>query len=109
MTKESRFAAFVWFVVWILGWFTFVAATTAAALNSPGVDQTRRGIREARFALEESSWANLSLYHTLGRVQSWVFGFTPFEDVLVPLGILVSITLLSLLVLLRKISAPMRV
>lgn len=109
MTKESRFAAFVWFVVWILGWFTFVAATTAAALNSPGVEHTRRGMRQARFAMEESSWTNLSLYHTLGRVQSWVFGFTPLEDVLVPLGILMSVTLLSLLVLLRKISAPMRV
>ena len=109
MTKESRFAAFVWFVVWILGWFTFVAATTAAALNSPDVERTRRGMREVRYALEESAWTNLSLYHTLGRVQSWVFGFTPFEDVLVPLGILMSVTLLSLLILLRKISAPMRV
>ncbi len=109
MTKESRFAAFVWFVVWILGWFTFVAATTAAALNSPDVERTRRGMRVVRYALEESAWTNLSLYHTLGRVQSWVFGFTPFEEVLVPLGILMSVTLLSLLILLRKISAPMRV
>ena len=66
-------------------------------------------MREVRYALEESAWTNLSLYHTLGRVQSWVFGFTPFEDVLVPLGILMSVTLLSLLILLRKISAPMRV
>ena len=66
-------------------------------------------MRQARYAMEESSWTHLSLYHTLGRVQSWVFGFTPLDDVLVPIGILVSITLLSLLILLRNISAPMRV
>jgi ABC-2 type transport system permease protein len=109
MTKESRFAAFVWFLVWILGWFTFVAATTAAALNSPEVERTRRGMREARFAFEESAWTNLSLYHTLGRVQSWVFGFSSFDEVLVPVVILVVVTLVSLLILLRRISAPMQV
>jgi len=109
LTTETRYASFAWFVIWILGWFTFIAASTATALNSPVVRESRRSFRQARYAMEESSWTHLSLYHTLGRVQSWVFGFAEFQDVLVPVVILTAITLISLLVLLRRISAPMQV
>ncbi len=105
MTQESRYAGFAWFIVWILGWFTFAAATASNAMN--GGQFTSRGERAA--AMQESAWTHLSLYHTLGRVQSWVFGFSKLEDVTVSIMILIAITVISLAVLFRKVSAPMRV
>jgi hypothetical protein len=69
-------------------------------------DVTRSGLP---MVMEESSWTHVSLYHTLGRVQSWVFGFADFREVLVSAIILVAVTVIALAVLLRRISAPMRV
>jgi ABC-type transport system involved in multi-copper enzyme maturation permease subunit len=103
LTQESRYAGFAWFAVWILGWFTYVSATSAEAINAQQAGQTPGAV------LEESAWTHLSLYHTLGRVQRWVFGFADFRDVLVSLAILVAVTLVSLAVLYYRISAPMRV
>jgi hypothetical protein len=102
MTQESRYAGFAWFITWILGWVTYMAATAGEAMRP-------RQSPEEQLALLDSPWTNLSLYHTLGKVQSWVFGFSTFEDVLAPVVILSGMTLVSLLVLLRRISAPMRV
>ncbi len=105
LTQETRYAGFAWFIVWILGWFTYAAATASQAMNG---GQFRS--REEQMALmEESGWTHLSLYHTLGRVQSWVFGFAKLEDVMVSIAILVAITVISMAILFRRISAPMRV
>ncbi len=103
LTQESRLAGFAWFAVWILGWFTFGAATTAEALNA------QRAYRQTGVVvMEESAWTHVSLYHTLGRVQGWVFGFADFSDVLISMLILVAITSISLVILFHRISAPMR-
>lgn len=112
LTQESRYAGFAWFAVWILGWFTYGAATSAEAFNS-GNDayqrQNRQPFDQTPIEIKESPWTHLSLYHTLGRVQRWVFGFAKFEDVATSATILVGISLVSLVILYRKISAPMRV
>jgi hypothetical protein len=105
LTQESRYAGFAWFAVWILGWFTYIAATTVQTINA---QQAAYG-RSQAVVVEESPWTHLSLYHTLGRVQRWVFGFAEFRDVLVPLLILAAVTVVSLAILVRRISAPMRV
>lgn len=104
LTQESRYAGFIWFITWILGWFTYMAATAGEALKP-----RRHTTPEEQLALLDSPWTNLSLYHTLGKVQSWVFGFSKIEDVATPLLLLSGITVVSLLVLFRRISAPMRV
>ncbi len=105
LTQESRYAGFAWFASWILGWFTFGAATAAEAFNA----QMSGGRMGREMVLEQSSWAHVSLYHTLGRVQSWVFGFASFREVWISAVILVAVTVIALAVLLRRISAPMRV
>ena len=105
LTQESRYAGFAWFAMWILGWFTYVAATSAEALNAQQAAFAGRG----DVVMTESAWTHLSLYHTLGRVQRWVFGFADFSDVLISTLILIVMTVLSLAVLYRRISAPMRV
>lgn len=105
LTQESRYAGFAWFAVWILGWFTYGAATSAEVFNAQR-DTMRSGLP---MVMEESSWTHVSLYHTLGRVQSWVFGFADFREVLISAVILIGVTVIALAVLLRRISAPMRV
>lgn len=105
LTQETRYAGFAWFAVWILGWFTYGAATSAEVFNAQR-DAMRSGLP---MVMEESSWTHVSLYHTLGRVQSWVFGFADFREVLVSAVILIAVTVIALAVLLRRISAPMRV
>ena len=105
LTQETRYAGFAWFIVWILGWFTYVAATASQAMNAGPF----RSPEEQVALMEESAWTHLSLYHTLGRVQSWVFGFSKLEDVVASIAILGAITFISLAIMFRRISAPMRV
>jgi ABC-type transport system involved in multi-copper enzyme maturation permease subunit len=104
MTQETRSAGFAWFAVWILGWFTYFAVTTAEAFNTQ--KQVLKGNRA--FVVTESVWTHLSLFHTLGRVQSWVFGFDEFKDVMASIAILIGLTVFSLAVMFHRISAPMR-
>lgn len=105
MTQESRYAGFAWFAMWILGSFTYAVATTVETQNAQQ-EMYRTG---KQIILEQSEWTHVSLYHTLGRVQSWVFGFENFRDVWVSAVILVAVTVIALAVLMRRISAPMRV
>ncbi len=128
LTQESRYAGFSWFAIWILGWFTYGAAQSAEAFKATQDFEIRNaeasGMRNpprnrfrgppgfrGRPAIEipESAWTHLSLYHTLGKVQSWVFGFAKLKDVLISVAILIGLTTVSLAVLFHRISAPMRV
>ncbi|MBS0206110.1 MAG: ABC transporter permease subunit [Planctomycetes bacterium] len=120
LTQESRYAAFGWFAIWILGWFTYVAATSVDTFNASQEaiemhEQARQSGRpfhrpERKItATKESVWTHLSLYHALGRVQRWMFGFAEFKDVAVSAAILLAISVISLGITYYKISAPMRV
>ena len=124
LTQESRYAGFAWFAIWILGWFTYVAATYAAATSADALNAgneafqaqqqerqhpPRRRFGRPIFEIKESRWTHLSLYHTLGRVQRWMFGFAEFKDVMVSTIILVVLTVTSLGITYYRISAPMRV
>lgn len=105
LTQESRYAGFAWFAMWILGWFTYSVAASIEIANAQ-FQQFQNG---SPMELQQSAWTHVSLYHTLGRVQSWVFGFADFRDVLVSALILIGVTVVALTILLRRISAPMRV
>ncbi len=100
LTQESRYAAFAWFAIWVLGWVSFGVLSAVEAFQ----DAASNG---QPFA-EASPWALCSLYHTLGRVQSWVFGFVEFDQIKLSALMLVAITVVSLLVLFRRVMAPMR-
>lgn len=101
LTQESRYAAFAWFAIWILGWVTFGVLSTVESISQAGHSGPDP------FS-DESAWSYCSLYHTLGRVQSWVFGFAEFQQVQISALILVIVTVVSLFVLLRRVEAPMR-
>ena len=102
LTSESRYAAFAWFAVWILGWVSYVAMSlndVAAGRASP------YGRQQAT-----DRWILLSPYMTLGEVQEWVFGLrTSFADVMVEATAIVIVTAAAVAVLLRRVSAPMRI
>ena len=53
-------------------------------------------------------WSPLSIYNNLGDVQAWVFGFCEFSDIWPAFAVLVGITIVSLLVLFRRVDAPLR-
>lgn len=98
LTQESRYAGFAWFTIWILGWFTYAVMMISGQMAAG--DSTM---------IEADWWVHLSLYHTLGQVQSWVFGFEKFSEVFLSTVVLCTLTAVSLLVLFRRVAAPMRV
>jgi len=105
LSQESRYAGFAWFAIWILGWFTYFAAALAETFNA----QQRMAHDGRLVAIQETSWSLVSLYHTQGYVQSWLFGFANFSDVWASALVLSAVTIVSLFVLYRRISAPMQV
>lgn len=102
LTRESRYAGFCWFAVWILGWVMF-GVVTAFRLSYATTDEQRR------LAIEGGWAALLSPYHTVGMVQAWVFDLaTETQPVVAAAVLLVAVTLVSLAVLARRVSSPMR-
>jgi ABC-type transport system involved in multi-copper enzyme maturation permease subunit len=97
MTQESRYAGFGWFAIWVLGAFTYVVMT--------GIEMERMN-SDAPEVLEK--WSTVSLYHSLGQVQRWVFDFATFDQVKHAAAILATITVISTVILFRRISAPLR-
>ena len=104
LTHESRFANFSWFAVWALGHGAWMAILFATAIQ----------IKEAPFdpqVLNSSlvrNWSVLSMYNNLGDIQSWIFGFAKLADVWRSVLSLTAITLVSLIILYRRVSAPIR-
>jgi ABC-2 type transport system permease protein len=135
LTAESRIATFAWFATWVACWIAHGALTgadmAAEAARAPagehrfermfgeatGDPRFNRGERPplgwlARAAGLDRSvdrWAWLSLYHAQGVVQAWIFGI---EDrlavVLPPLVSLVTVALVALAILFRRVDAPAR-
>lgn len=91
-TSESRYAGFAWFAIWAMGF----AAWTVINLNTS--------------LKAKSELSAVSLYHSLGIVQRWVFGLqNNMSEFYTATAVLTGITVLSLLILVRRVSAPMRV
>jgi len=94
LTTESRFASFAWFSVWIFGVFSYwVIASFSGSIS------------------DRSPLEMLSLYHVIYEVQGWLLDVNQ-ETVVDPgprLALLVMLTLVSLAILFRRVSAPMRV
>jgi len=104
LTSESRFASFAWFASWILGhgaWQTVVVAT-AMRMNTATVDP------DVMNSPAVKNWSHLSIYNNLGEVQTWVFGFKEFGEIIPAATILLAMTLISLIILYFRVKAPLR-
>jgi ABC-2 type transport system permease protein len=103
LTSESRYATFAWFGLWAVGWVAY------AIVNGSFPDIPRGSRTAAQAALVERVTL-ASLYHTLGQVQNWVFGLeASFAKVSSAAIELAAITVVSLAVLFRRVSSPMRI
>ena len=106
LTQESRFAAFAWFTTWILGWLSFSILESVEAIQYQQLNPN--GPIDFQSPSPHGRWHFLSLYHTLGRVQAWAFGFVEFRDIWISATILIVITVVSTVILARQVSKPIR-
>ena len=96
LTQESRFAGFAWFTVWGLG-----AVVWLGIYSSNSTPNGRP---------YESDWSLISIYSTIGRVQSWIFGLEmDIQRVLPSMVLLVVVSVVSAIWLYRRVSAPIRI
>jgi ABC-type transport system involved in multi-copper enzyme maturation permease subunit len=139
LTSETRFAAFAWFAFWGLGfiaWNVTYGVMSGDARRTvytehadprshhdplQWIDEAvERGLVdqrqiEAQIAQVQEEIANhpmslVSMYDTLVRLQRWVFGLERQRSAILPsVMVTVLITLFAWLVLLRNVSAPIRV
>jgi len=100
MTSETRYANFAWFATWTMGWVAYESLTA-----------TRLGAGQLADSQQiAEKWTPVSIYHSMGRVQEWIFGLEPqFREIGPPAAMLTTLTLVSFLVLLYRVSSPMRV
>jgi ABC-2 type transport system permease protein len=129
MTAESRIASFAWFATWAACWIAhsslatadYVAAMDAhAAAVAEGAEADDEGwrppprranwvARAAGIDPEIDRWAWLSPYHAVGVIQAWVFGVETRPQAVIPPAIsLAVVSLVSIVVLGWRVSAPMR-
>lgn len=79
LTSESRYATFGWFATWVMGFVSYQVLTFSAVAMSGQRPRRGRGRGRGPIDWEEmgvdlDQWRLLSPYHTLGKVESWVFG-----------------------------------
>lgn len=111
MTIESRYAAFSWFALWIVGWVSYSILSFGERMSDPQFRQLRQHRRGALLEVVDfqSRWELLSPYHLLGRVQQWVFGMYPHDREIWPYLLVVSsITLVSLWFVHRKLRSRLQ-
>lgn len=100
LTLESRYASFAWFAMWILGMvaFVFYRRTGSMPLSASDLELTAN-----------APWLLVSLYHTMGILMKWIFGIeTDHAAILPALSVVITLAVVSLAVLYRRVSSPMR-
>ncbi len=107
-TGESRYAMFSWFATWLMGFVSYQILTFAGA-RPPR--QRPRGRRSQPISWEEMGvdldrFRLLSPYHTLGKVESWVFGLDPTAGSVIPaVVVLLAVTIGGTWLVRRRIIA----
>jgi ABC-2 type transport system permease protein len=95
VTTESRYASFAWFAIWIFGFLTHETHAAVMPYSSSG---------------SGSIMQYVSLFHLYSDVAGWLlnsrFAVSGVETRLVLLGVL---TAVSLAVVYRRVSAPMKI
>jgi ABC-2 type transport system permease protein len=132
LTTETRIAGFAWFATWVACWITHSALGTAemmvdrpepeagsffddplAGLEPDDRHRAQRSMswlaRAAGLDPSIDHWAWVSPYHAMGVVQAAIFGMeTRPEAIIPPMVSLVALSVIALVVLVRRVDAPMR-
>ena len=112
LTRESIFASFGWFAVWIMGSIAYGIMTVVEGVvrmnNNVDPDQPNFvGFVESGL---DGNWSWLSPLQTLENLQSWVFGMDQETGSIGLAFALVSLVcVICLIILRRRIVAPIRV
>ena len=104
LTEESRYASFSWFATWVLGhgaWMVVLISEAVRLRTAPSDPM----VGESSMV---KNWSPISIYNNLGDVQAWAFGFRDFSEIWPAFTVLAAITVVSLLVLYRRVAAPLR-
>jgi ABC-2 type transport system permease protein len=127
LTAESRIATFAWFATWAACWIAHASLATAdmaaAAAPAAAVDgdeagddewrpQSRRINWLARAAGLDTTidrWSWVSPYHAVGVIQAWIFGVERRPEAVIPPALaLTAVSVMAVIVLARRVAAPMR-
>jgi hypothetical protein len=111
LTAESRYATFAWFATWIMGSVAYQFLTFAPMQMSGNRPPPRRGpVNWEDLGVDLDRWRLISPYHTLGKVEGWVFGLDPTSASVVPaVCVLVGITVIGFWIVRRRIIARLSV
>jgi ABC-2 type transport system permease protein len=91
VTTRSYYASFAWFATWGVGMVTYYSL---------------RGVLVERF---DERWSLVSVYHTLGKVQAWIFNIGVTSSEVLPYLLLLSgLSVVSLAVVFRRVSSCLR-
>jgi hypothetical protein len=106
MTQESRFAGFAWFAVWLLGLVMWLVISIQ--LQAESFVMMEQG--ETVSLHVNSAWSVVSLYETIGRTQSWIFGLEPNLSSALPSLITIGLlSVVSVALLYQRVSAPVKI
>jgi lysylphosphatidylglycerol synthetase-like protein (DUF2156 family) len=107
-TSESRYASFAWFATWVMGFVAYQILTYGGVRPRGG---RRRGPPEWEdLDIDFDKWHLLSPYHTLGKVESWIFDLDKNDGSVVPaIVLLVLITIAGTWIVRRRIIARLSV
>jgi len=110
-TGESRYAMFSWFATWAMGYVAYQVLTYASyRIQVPRASRRRSEQNELLMQVDLDQWRLLSPYHTLGKVQSWIFDLDVTDGSIVPSAILLSaITVIGFWVIQRRLKARLTV
>lgn len=118
LTSESRYATFAWFSTWVMGFVAYQILTFTPVAMSRGRPRGPGGPRGRRqgppdweeLVVDLDRWRWLSPYHTLGKVESWVFGLDTTSASVVPsIVLLVVLTAVGFWIVRRRIVARLSV
>ncbi|MCG8649389.1 MAG: ABC-2 transporter permease, partial [Pirellulales bacterium] len=86
-TSESRYASFAWFATWAMGFVAYQKLTFPPMLHrsrrQPGPGREPPPSWE-ELGVDLDRWRLLSPYHTLGKVEAWVFGLDSSTATVIP-------------------------
>ena len=107
MTIETRYAAFSWFAIWVVGWVSYSVLRVGEAAGQSPPDFPAEGALASQ--LMTSQWELLSPFHVLGRTQQYMFGLFPADRSIIPFfATLAAVTLVSLWLVRRQIVSRLR-
>lgn len=111
LTAESRYATFAWFATWIMGSVAYQFLTYAPVqLSGRGPMPPGGPVNWEEYGVDLDRWRLISPYHTLGKVEAWIFGLDPTPASVVPaICMLAGITVIGFWIVRRRIIARLSV